>query len=81
MIGDTVTAISTAANTVGFGSTDIDANHYLTFVDFNDDTTGFGNIRTDDGIKYNPKGTNVLDISGDVKVGKGSKSCNRNFNS
>ena len=70
LIGDTVTAISTAANTVGIGSTDLDANHYLTFVDFNDDTTGFGTIRTDDGIKYNPN-TNVLDISGDVKVGAG----------
>ena len=70
LIGDTVTAISTAANTVGIGSTDTDADHYLTFVDFNDDTTGFGNIRTDDGIKYNPS-TNLLDISGDVKVGAG----------
>ena len=70
LIGDTVTAISTAANTVGIGSTDTDADHYLTFVDFNDDTTGFGNIRTDDGIKYNPS-TNLLDVSGDVKVGSG----------
>ena len=70
LIGDTVTAISTAANTVGIGSTDTDADHYITFVDFNDDTTGFGTIRTDDGIKYNPN-TNILDISGDVKVGTG----------
>ena len=70
LIGDTVTAISTAANTVGIGSTDTDADHYLTFVDFNDDTIGFGTIHTDDGIKYNPS-TNILDILGDVKVGAG----------
>lgn len=68
LIGDTVSATATSADTIKTVSIDTDASYYITFVDSNNSTADFESLHTDAGITYNPS-TDKLDITGATTVG------------
>ena len=66
------TATVQQAQTVQTQTRSVSSDHFLTFVDSDNSTSGsFENLFTDASVKYNP-GTNVLTVLGDIHARAGS---------